>query len=185
MNELIDLIVEYLTIFPDENTRQSNLIQFLSENSDITDWNNFNGHIVAGGVIYAKKERKFLMLYHKDLKMFLHPGGHIDENDLNTLEAAKREIYEETGLVDLKQLKVLNNELVPIDIDTHIINYNERLNLPEHYHFEFRYIFEIDEIKDIDIDSEELENFKWIDMAELKKDKNYGMIVNKIEKILK
>lgn len=86
---------------------------------------------------------------------------------------------------NIKQFEISNNELVPIDIDTHIINYNERLNLPEHYHFEFRYLFEIEEIKNIDIDKEELEKFKWIDINEMKKDKNYGSIADKIEKCKK
>lgn len=185
MDNLIELINEYLKIFPEECNRQRKVIQYLNENSNIIDWNNFKGHIVAGGFIYAKKEMKFLVLYHKDLKMFLYPGGHIDKNDLNTLEAAKREVYEETGLKNIKQFEISNNELVPIDIDTHIINYNERLNLPEHYHFEFRYLFEIEEIKNIDIDKEELEKFKWIDINEMKKDINYGSIVDKIEKCKK
>jgi len=184
MDNLIQLIDEYLKIFPEEKNRQRKVIQYLKENSDITDWNNFNGHIVVGGFIYAKKEKKFLVLYHKDLKMFLYPGGHIDNNDLNTLEAAKREIYEETGLKNLKQFKILDDELVPIDIDAHIINYNERLDLPEHYHFEFRYLFEVEEIRDINIDKKELEKFKWIDIDEIKKDKNYGRISQKIERIL-
>ena len=184
MNDLTKLINQYLKIFPQEAERQKMLIEFLQKNSDIINWNNFNGHIVAGGFIYAKKEGKFLVLYHKQLKMFLHPGGHIEKTDENTLNAAKREIHEETGLENLKQIKLLNNELVPIDIDTHHIGYNTKLNLPEHYHFEFRYLFEIEKIQDINLDEEESEEFKWIDISEMKQDKNYGKIADKIGKIL-
>lgn len=184
MKRLVDLIKRYLEIFPEEKSKQKNVIKFIEENDDIIDWNNFNGHIVVGGFIYDKRERKFLVLYHNDLKMFLYPGGHIEENDLNILDAVKREIYEETGLLNLRQVKISNNELVPIDIDTHIINYNDRLRLPEHYHFEFRYLFEVDEIKDVILDSEEHECVKWINIEELKNDKNYGRVVEKIEKII-
>lgn len=53
-------------------------------------------------------------------------------------------IYEETGLKNLKQLMLSENELVPIDIDTHLIEFNKRLNLPSHYHFDFRYLFTVD-----------------------------------------
>ena len=83
MDNLIELMNEYLKIFPEECNRQRKVIQYLNENSNIIDWNNFKGHIVAGGFIYAKKEMKFLVLYHKDLKMFLYPGGHIDKKDIN------------------------------------------------------------------------------------------------------
>ena len=183
--EILQIINEYLKMFPEETDRQIKLIKFLKENEEnnIKDLNNFKGHIVAGGFVYAKKENKFLVLYHNDLKMFLYPGGHIDNNDINILETAKREVIEETGFNNLKQINLCNNELVPLDIDTHLVTYNDRLKLPEHFHYEFRYLFEIDKIQEPIIDKEELEKFKWIDIEELKEDKNYGVIANKIEKI--
>lgn len=184
MDKVLDLVENYLKLFPEEEDRQKEIIRFIKENTDIINWNNFDGHLVAGGFIYARKERKFLLLYHKDLKMFLYPGGHVDKNDLNILETAKREIQEETGLLDFKLIRISNNELIPIDIDTHVIDYNEKLNLPEHYHFEFRYLFEIDEIKEINFDIEEIKEFKWISIEDLKSDKNFEMITRKIEKVL-
>ena len=30
--------------------------------------------------------------------MYIYPGGHIDKSDTSVLEAAKREVKEETGL---------------------------------------------------------------------------------------
>ena len=152
-----------------------NLINYLNEHNseELTDWNNFDGHIVAGGFIYAKEEDKFLVLYHNDLKMFLYPGGHVESNDINPLQASKREILEETGLNNLEQLKVSDDELIPIDIDTHKIGYNKRLNLPEHFHFDFRYLFMVDRISDIKTDTEELSSYKWISVEELSSDPNY------------
>ena len=44
------------------------------------------------------------VLYHNDLKMYLYPGGHVDDNDNSILSAAEREVKEETGLVDFKLL---------------------------------------------------------------------------------
>lgn len=132
-----------------------------------------------------KKEQKFLVLYHKDLKMFLYPGGHINENDKIPLQATKREIFEETSLKFLKQFILSENELIPIDIDTHLIQYNKRLNLPEHYHFDFRYLFIIEKIPQITVEKEELSSYKWIDRNELKKDPNFGKIGEKIKKYYK
>lgn len=183
---LLKVLNNYLLLFPEEQQRQSILTNYLKTHKDeeITDWNNFDGHIVAGGFIYAKEENKFLVLYHNDLKMFLYPGGHVDSSDTNTLSASKREIQEETGLSNLEQLKVAEDELIPIDIDTHKIGYNERLNLPEHYHFDFRYLFMVDRISDIKTDTEELSSYKWISLEELSNDVNYGRIATKITKIL-
>lgn len=183
---LLKIINEYLSVFPNEKERQEQFLNYLNHNSEeqIVDWNNFDGHIVAGGFIYAKEDKKFLVLYHNDLEMYLYPGGHIDSNDNNPLETAIREIKEETGLSNLIELKVTNNELVPIDIDTQRIRYNERLKLPAHYHFDFRYLFMIDKISDVKIDTEELSNFKWIDIDELSNNKNYGWLTEKINNIL-
>lgn len=183
---LLEIIEAYLTIFPDEKDRQKQFINFLNKSSDeeIIDWNNFDGHLVSGGFVYAKDDKKFLVLYHKDLKMFLYPGGHISSYDKNPLETALREIKEETGINNLIELKVANNALIPIDIDTQKIRYNERLKLPAHYHFDFRYLFMIDKISDVKIDTEELSEYKWIDAAELSKNKNYGWLTEKINKII-
>jgi len=185
-NNLLKILDDYLLLFPEEKERQTRLLVYLekSNDKDIIDWNNFNGHIVAGGFIYAKEEHKFLVLYHKDLKMFLYPGGHVNDNEKSPLQSAIREIMEETGLSNLEQLKLSENEQIPIDIDTHLIGYNERLNLPAHYHFDFRYLFIVDKISRIKIDLNELSNYKWIDIYELKNDLNYGKIVNKIENII-
>lgn len=159
------------------------LLSILNNHNDdqITDWNNFDVHVVAGGFIYAKKEQKFLVLYHKDLDTFLYLGGHIDNQDNNPLEASKREIIEETGLNNIVELTISANELVPIDIDIHVINHNKRLNLPQHYHFEYRYLYVIDKIENIKVDSNETPEYKWISLDELRQDKNYGRIVDKFD----
>ncbi len=186
INNLLKILDDYLLLYPEERQRQSQLVTYLKNHNDeeIIDWNNFDGHIVAGGFIYAKEEHKFLVLFHKDLNMFLYPGGHVNNNDKSPLQTAIREIMEETGLNNLEQLKLAKNELIPIDIDNHLIKYNDRLNLPEHYHFDFRYLFIVDKISKIKIEEDELSNYKWIDINELKNDLNYGKVSNKILKIL-
>ncbi len=58
-NNLLKILDSYLLLFPEESQRQSKLVNYLLNHNDseIIDWNNFNGHIVAGGFIYAKEER--------------------------------------------------------------------------------------------------------------------------------
>lgn len=185
-NIMLNILEHYLELFPYENHRQSIFLEFLNKNNenDIIDWNNFEGHIVASGFVFVKKEKKFLFLYHKDLNMYLYPGGHLNENDIDVLEAAKREICEETGLKNLEQFKLLDNDLLPIDIDTHIIKYNDRLKLPEHYHFDFRYLFMINSIQEINLDKEELADYKWISINDMYNDKNLIGVVDKINRLL-
>lgn len=184
--EVINLLKKYLKEFPNELDRLQTFIDYLKRNNNeqVCDWNNFDGHIVASGFIYAIEEQKFLVMFHKDLKMFLYPGGHTTIDDKTPLETAKREIEEETGLHDLKQLSFMKDLNVPFDIDTQHLGRNERLNLPEHYHFDFRYFFAIDKITDIQMDTEELAEYKWVTMDELYQRPNYKKLSPKIEKIL-
>ena len=186
MKEKIELIINnYLEIFQNEKERLLLLKNYLkdSTNEELTDWNNVNGHLTAGAFVYCKREDKFLVLYHKDLKMYLYPGGHMDIQDENPLETAKRELKEETGFENLKLLSN-GDYLVPFDIDTHLIPYNARVNMPEHYHFDFRYLFLVENTNAVTFDNEEFSDYKWISSIELSNDKNYGNIVNKLKKML-
>ena len=185
-DSILTIINQYLLLFPEEKQRQAKLVNFLNnfDDNEIIDWNNFNGHIVASGFVYSKNDKKFLVMYHNDMKMYTYPGGHIDLCDANPLVAAIREVKEETGLMDFEEVNIARNELVPVDIDTHLISYNERLNLPQHYHFDFRYLFIIDKILNVKVDGTELSNYKWINIDELSSDSNYGKIVEKLRRLL-
>ncbi|MCI8547937.1 MAG: NUDIX domain-containing protein [Bacilli bacterium] len=183
--EYLKTIKEYLSYYKEEKTRQEEVEKFIrnTEESQIIDWNNFDGHIVASAFIYNEKNKKFLVLYHKDLEMYLYPGGHIDKEDKNILEAAKRETREETGLTKFKEV-LIGNKIIPIDIDTHRIPYNKRLNLKAHTHFDFRYLFILTEEEKIKQDTKEMGDYKWIDIKELEENNNYGKVVNKLKNIL-
>ncbi len=183
---VVNSIVEkYLQIFPNEKDRLSALEKFLVDTSDsaICDWNNACGHITAGGFVFCQTTKRFLVMWHKDLAMYLYPGGHCEPNDHSPLERAKSEVQEETGL-KVTNLKVFEDELIPLDIDTHTIPFNKRVNMPEHLHFDFRYVFVTLDESGVAIDEEEMANYKWIDEAALSSDPNYGSIINKLKNIL-
>ena len=178
------IIDEYLAINNGEEIKLSKLKEFIdkSNDEDIYDWNNFNGHVVASAFIYAKKEKKLLLVYHNDFKIYLYPGGHMESCDKTPLDAAIREIKEETGIINLEYINVSDNELVPIDIDIHEIEYNELLDLPEHYHYDFRYLFYIDEIRNIILDTSELSDYKWASIDEV--ENQFGGVLDKIKKVI-
>ena len=184
--QILEIIKKYLAIYPEEKQRLLRLLDYINNSSDnkIVDWNNTNGHLTAGAFIYCKAEDKFLVLFHKDLQMYLYPGGHVDKEDKSILETSKRELKEETGIDKYSILSISNEELVPFDIDTHFIPFNERVNMPGHYHFDFRYLFLIEKKDDIIFDADEFNNYKWISTDELSEDQNYGFIVRKVQKLL-
>ncbi len=87
-------------------------------------------HFVATG--YVVRDGKTLLLYHKKLKMWLPPGGHIDEGELPE-EAALREIREETGL----EAEILSPKRTPAAQEPgvwhlHIPNHIQLEDIPNH-----------------------------------------------------
>lgn len=183
-NQAQEILKKYLSINDEVNKLQV-LTDFLKryEGFSVADWNNFDGHIVASSFIYSKKDNRFLTLYHKEFNVYIYPGGHITSSDKTILDAAKRETKEETGITEYKVISPSDDINVPIDIDIHRVAYNKLLDLPEHYHFDFRYFFLVDEIGDVILDNES-EDYLWVTLDDIKNNPVYGHIYKKLEKII-
>ncbi len=182
---IVDTFSKYQSIYR-EDEKLALFKEFLdrTEDKEVTDWNNFDGHVVASAFVMAKKEKLFALVYHKDFKMYVYPGGHITEEDLTPLEAAKREVTEETGLDNLEVIGVSDDLNVPFDIDIHRISYNETLSLPAHYHFDYRYFFVVEHMSDLVIDESESLGYKWVNFEEISKNSHYEQCIAKIEELI-
>lgn len=90
------------------------------------------GHITASGLVI--KDNKVLLIFHPHIKTWFQPGGHIDDGE-SPIEAAIREVYEETGYVC-----VLDSvDFEPIDIDIHEIPTNLQKGEGSHLHIDLLY----------------------------------------------
>ncbi len=90
------------------------------------------GHITASGLVI--RDDKVLLIFHPYLKSWFQPGGHIDDGE-SPIEAAIREVYEETGCAC-----VMNSaDKVPIDIDIHEIPANPKKDEAAHLHIDLLY----------------------------------------------
>lgn len=183
---IMEMINTYLSYYPEEQEKLNSFLAFVQnqEEDKLTNWNNTEGHITAGAFVYAKKEKQFLTLYHKDLKMYLYPGGHMEKNDTDPLYTAKRELAEETGISKVEIAFLKKDSNVPIDIDIHRIPNNANIPMPEHIHFDFRYLFMIDTICKVKMDEKEISTYQWSSIEYLRKDSNFKEIIHKIEKMI-
>ena len=91
-----------------------------------------DGHITASGLVI--KDEKVLLIFHPYIQQWFQPGGHIDEGE-SPIEAAIREVYEETGFIC--ELDSGNRD--PIDIDIHEIPENLKKDEGAHLHIDLLY----------------------------------------------
>lgn len=92
------------------------------------------GHFTASSFVLHPEEKSMLLIFHGKLHRWLQPGGHIDPNDPNVIDAARREVEEETGMTDI----TLHHEGI-FDIDIHEIP--PLRQDPAHEHFDVRFLF--------------------------------------------
>jgi len=94
------------------------------------------GHITASGLVV--ENGKVLLIFHSHIKRWLQPGGHIDAGE-TPIDAAIREVYEETGLV----CELAAGSCDPLDIDVHIIPSNPSKGEEEHLHIDLLYLLKV------------------------------------------
>ena len=97
---------------------------------------NKHGHITASGLVI--KDDHALLIYHPYIKQWFQPGGHIDDGE-EPIQAAIREVFEETGVV----CESLSEFLDPIDIDLHEIPENPKKGEGEHLHIDLLFVLEM------------------------------------------
>jgi 8-oxo-dGTP pyrophosphatase MutT (NUDIX family) len=84
------------------------------------------------------KGGKVLLIFHPYIKQWFQPGGHIDDGEL-PIEAAIREVYEETGIL----CEPTDGRLDPIDIDLHEIPTNPKKGEGAHLHIDLLFLLQV------------------------------------------
>ena len=92
------------------------------------------GHLTASGWTVDSGRSRVLLVHHRKLDKWLQPGGHADGEEKLT-EVARKEVLEETGL----ETRLLAGGSI-LDLDIHRIP--ARGEVPEHEHFDVRYLLE-------------------------------------------
>jgi 8-oxo-dGTP pyrophosphatase MutT (NUDIX family) len=74
------------------------------------------GHVTASGLVLSPQGDRVLLVFHRRLRRWLQPGGHLEPEDADIVSAARREVREETAVeLDDAQQPVL------VGIDVHEI----------------------------------------------------------------
>jgi 8-oxo-dGTP pyrophosphatase MutT (NUDIX family) len=149
---LLEIVSNHFQQLPSKQNLLKNIESLWSFDVDMTSRKTFPAHITASAILRRRDE--VLMIKHKVLSAWLFPGGHIEPGEWPH-EAAARELREETGYLSSPR----EGEL--IDVDCHVIPENLRKGEPEHFHIDFRYLFNTHRHEG-DPDFSEICEIKWI-----------------------
>ncbi|MBX9694605.1 MAG: NUDIX domain-containing protein, partial [Cyanobacteria bacterium] len=124
------------------------------------------GHLTASTLLINTNDHKVLLVYHKFLRLWLPPGGHLDVDEV-PVDGALRELREETGIENATIHMWHASSGVPIDIDSHHIPLNDIKNEGEHFHHDFQYLCSsaIDQPDSLAIDDSEVSRTRWVNIA--------------------
>jgi len=136
------------------------MLEFIKNNEDVLTRNNKIAHFTTSAWIVNKEKTKVLMIYHNIYNSWAWVGGHSDGDD-DLLCVIKKEIEEETGLINLKQLTNRIYGINIVTVDSHI---KRGKVVNSHLHFDVEYLFEADDTEKVRIKEDENSGVKWVDI---------------------
>jgi len=172
---ICEIIDTYLTKYTGESIHL--LKEYIEKTPRSISRANTPGHITASGLVI--KDDKVLLIFHKVLQKYLQPGGHIEDVDSALFHVAQREILEEVG-IKTKPHPIFAD--VPVHIDIHKIPKNNKKKEPEHFHYDFMFVFLPEDDEDVVLQAEEVSGYKWVSLDYKFKDKGLHSAIRKIKK---
>jgi len=152
-----DTLTAYLEQRPEDKDSLAALIEGLEDTAEtIASRKEFRGHVTAGALL-LRSDGRVLLVEHKALEKWLFPGGHLEDSDETLVQAALRELAEETG-IDPGLVTPVSP--VPLHVDIHPIPANPAKDEPGHQHFDFRFLFRT-EADVTGLQAEEVLDYSW------------------------
>lgn len=175
-NHLLGLLKAYSSDDQHEQTMLLNTINFIEANAACFERSLLQGHITGSAWILNRERTHALLMHHQKLDKWLQPGGHCD-GDPNVSAVAAKEAFEETGI----EVTLIAPEV--FDVDHHVIP--ERKDVPEHIHYDIRFLFEADKLADELPSNAEAKAVRWIPLNEVSGYNNTPSIMRLVEKSLR
>jgi 8-oxo-dGTP pyrophosphatase MutT (NUDIX family) len=175
---LLQLLHQHTPADPNEQAMTQATIAFVEQHPDCFERSLLIGHITGSAWIVSPDRTHTLLIHHRKLDRWLQPGGHAD-GDPDVAAVALREAQEETGLTSLKLIASADGAPAIFDVDVHQIP--ARNDVPEHLHYDIRFLLEADPNESFG-DSDEIKDIQWFSIEMVKQIADSESILRLIRK---
>jgi 8-oxo-dGTP pyrophosphatase MutT (NUDIX family) len=156
--DLLEKLQRYRSKYPDETAETDRYIRFVFAHTDCFERSLLEGHVTGSGWLVNQAGTHVILTHHRKLNRWLQPGGHAD-GDTDVMLVARKELEEETGLLEFDAL-----DAEVFDLDIHPIP--ERKGVPEHFHYDARFVFRVTGSEEYVV-SEESHDLQWVSIENL------------------
>ncbi|MBI4500144.1 MAG: NUDIX domain-containing protein [Gemmatimonadetes bacterium] len=116
-------------------TSRERTLDLLAQAERALDRRNYSpGHVTASAIVLSTERSHVLLVFHRRLRRWVQPGGHIEPDDADASEAAAREVCEETGVQP-------RWEVDPALVGVHVHDIPASGREPAHLHYDIVWRF--------------------------------------------
>ncbi|WP_433206981.1 NUDIX hydrolase [Nocardia sp. CA-107356] len=161
-SDISDAIAAYLEVYPDEAAALAEPMDLLRRGENLAWRRTFPMHATAGALLV--RDGEILLVEHRAYGMTLQPGGHLEpESDASLIDAAVRELAEETGL-DPGHVVLASS--IPSYVEFGRVPARPAKDEPPHYHLDFGFSFTTTQADIGDLQASEVTGAAWYPLAE-------------------
>lgn len=164
---LLTLLRRHVPADANERAMTEATLAFVEQHSDCFERSLLIGHVTGSAWIVnadrqsgepaERRSVRLVLIHHRKLDRWFQPGGHAD-GDPDIAAVALREAQEETGLTSLRFVGRPGEPPEIFDVDVHTIP--ARDDIPEHLHYDIRFLLEADPNEPFG-NSDEIQNIRW------------------------
>ncbi|GAA3821588.1 NUDIX hydrolase [Streptomyces chiangmaiensis] len=136
-SDISGVLAAYLERYPEDAGQLSEPLRLLAQGGDFASRRSFPMHVTVGGLL-VRDGTEILLIEHLAYGITLQPGGHLEPTDTTLVDAAVRELTEETGIDPCQVFPVSS---APVYIEYGRVPARPKKDEPEHYHLDIGYAF--------------------------------------------
>jgi len=136
-SEITSVVTAYLDRYSLETMLLAEPIRLLGQGHDAASRRTFPMHVTVGALL-IRGGTEVLLVGHRAYGITLQPGGHLEPTDTTLIDAAVRELVEETG-IDADAVVAVSES--PVYIEYGRVPARPLKDEPEHFHLDLGYGF--------------------------------------------